>query len=160
MISFENAFGYGQHSLAGISGVAIFVENLSNELSNKEMFLPEIEQSLSDKFKNSGIKVYKKSEWINRAGGAYIKIKIISSKNIEKDNYAIYLNFEFYRTVMLMSNMLGENKLSTAETWSSGKLMSCEQKSINSCIYGGISELSDIFIEQYLTINELKPEKK
>lgn len=155
---FYPCYGYGQHSLLGISGVAVFVNNMSTELTDKELFLPEIEDTISKKLRNSGVTVYKQSEWLNKAGGAYLSINIVSSKFKRNDSYAIYINFEFYRTVMFMSNMLGKNEVANAETWSTGKLMSCEKNNLNSCIYDGISGLTDIFINQYVDVNKIDKE--
>lgn len=156
----QYAFSYGQHSLLGISGVAVFVENLSNEISDEELFVSELEEVISKKIKNSGVVVYKKSEWLNKAGGAYLNIKIISSKSKKNNSYAIYINYEFYRTVMFMSNVMGKTEVANAETWSTGKLMSCEKSNISECVYSGISELTDIFIGQYIDVNKIEKKKK
>ncbi len=152
----SDSFGYGNHSLRGISGVAVFVENHSNHLSDRQIYLEQLQETLHEKIDVSEVDVYKRSQWMNRAGGGFIKIRIISSENADRESYTFYLNFEFYRPVTLMANILGQSKLSTAATWSTGKLMSCPKKNIPSCIYKNSSELADIFIEEYLAVNEIK----
>lgn len=153
--SVNKAHTYGTHSLRGISGVAVFVENHSNHLSDEEIYIKEINKTLEEKLEASDVEVYKQSQWMNMAGGGYIKIRIISSGLSEANSYAIYLNFEFYRPVTLMSNILGQSKLSTAATWSTGKLMSCKQEDIYVCVFSGTSNLADIFIKDYVEINEI-----
>ncbi|MGH7885216.1 MAG: hypothetical protein ACRENO_05925, partial [Thermodesulfobacteriota bacterium] len=125
-------------------------------LSDREIYLSEIKEALYEKIDASDVNAYKESEWMNRAGGGFIKIRIISSEIEDIDSYVLYLNFEFYRTVNFLTNILGESKVSTAATWSTGKLMSCRKKEVYKCIYNGASELTDIFIEEYLAVNEVK----
>lgn len=152
----NSSFAYGSHSLRGISGVAVFVENLSNHLSDRQIYLKELRETIHEKIDASDVEVYKRSQWMNRAGGGYIKIRIISSENADKESYAVYLDFEFYRPVTLMANILGMSTLSTASTWSTGKLVACSKKNIAGCIYKNSSELTDIFIEEYLAANEIQ----
>lgn len=159
LLSGGNSFAYGDHSLRGISGVAVFVENHSHHLSDKEIFLSELQETIHEKIDASDVEVYKRSQWMNRAGGGFIKIRIISSENLDRKSYAIYLNYEFYRPVTLMANILGQSKLSTAATWSTGKLFSCGKDEIYKCIYKSASELTDIFIQEYVAVNEIRSSK-
>lgn len=156
LLPVNEASAYGTHSLRGVSGVAVFVENLSNHLTDKQIYLQQINNTLEEKLSASNVEVYEQSQWMNRAGAGFIKIRIVSSVLQDHESVAVYLNFEFYRTVKFLSNMLGKSKISTAATWSTGKLMSCKREELYACVYEGTSELADIFIKDYIEINEIQ----
>ena len=75
--------------LKNISGVGLFFENRTMHKEAKKLNIESIYESSSDRLKNAKIKVYRDSQWKNNWGGAFIKVKIISSKFTEHENFAV-----------------------------------------------------------------------
>ena len=74
--------------LKNISGVGLFFENRTRHKEAKKLNMESLYDLSKDRFENSNIKIYRNSQWKNNRGGAFIKIKIISSKFKEYENFA------------------------------------------------------------------------
>lgn len=151
----NNLNASNRYTMKDVSGVAVFVENLSNFISKKDLNLESLEKKASKRLEDSRVRVYEKSQWYNNAGAAYIKFKIITSKFINFSSFVVYIDAEFYRPVALMSKYLGKNESIAASTWSVGKLFSCSEKDFQLCIQMGVNDLADIFISEYKAVNGL-----
>ena len=147
------AYASGEAHLKDISGVAIFTENFSNSVGKDLLNLKDLEKILEKKLRDSRIDFYEKSQWRNKIGGAYIKFKIVSSKLNKVDSYAVYIDLELYRSVVVLSPKLGENKSIFASTWSTGKLHPCIIEGFQQCIEKGSTDLLNIFINEYKSVN-------
>ena len=87
--------------LKNISGVGVFFENLSTSKGSMELNRDSLYLNAVEILKKSNIKVYDGSQWKNFWGGAFMKIKIISSKFKGSDRYAVYIDTSVYRPVVL-----------------------------------------------------------
>ena len=142
--------------LKNISGVGLFLENRTIHKEAKKLNIESIYESSSDRLKNAKIKVYRDSQWKNNWGGAFIKVKIISSKFTEHENFAVYIDTSVYRPVVILGATINKNEGVNASSWSTGKLFSCNQKNFQTCVQTGINELLDLFINDYISVNGIK----
>ncbi len=83
-------------------------------------------------------------------------MKIIASKAVSGDRYAVYIDTELYQTVVITGKRLGKNITTAAATWSAGKLLSCESVMLKECAGGTVSELTDMFIKDFLEVRTAK----
>lgn len=141
--------------LKDISGVALVTEILSNSLNKKSLNVEALEKTLGEKIEDSRISLYKQSQWRNKVGGAYLKIKIVSSKLENFDIHAVYIDLELYRPAMILSPKLGENKSIVASNWSTGKLFPCTSDNFHACVEKASLDLIDIFINEYKAVNRV-----
>jgi hypothetical protein len=96
------------------------------------------------------------SQWKNNWGGAFVKIKIISSKFKENENFAVYIDMSVYRPVVILGGTINKNEGVNASSWSTGKLFSCSQEDFQACVQKGVNELTDLFINDYKAVNGIR----
>ena len=142
--------------LKNISGVGLFFENMSRHDEAKKLNIDSINRLSSERLRNASIKVFRDSQWKNNWGGAFIKVKIISSKFKGHDNFAVYIDTSVYRPVVILGETINRNKGVNASSWSSGKLFSCNQEDFQTCVQAGINELLDLFINDFKAVNGVK----
>lgn len=142
--------------LKNISGVGLFFENRTQHSEAKKLNIESVYELASDRLQNSKIKVYRDSQWKNNWGGAFIKVKIISSKFTGHDNFAVYIDTSVYRPVVILGETINRNEGVNASSWSTGKLFSCNQENFQTCVQTGINELLDLFINDFKSVNGIK----
>lgn len=142
--------------LKNISGVGLFFENRTRHKDAKKLNIGSLYDLSKDRFENSNIKIYRDSQWKNNWGGAFIKIKIISSKFKENENFAVFIDTSVYRPVVILGGTINKNEGVNASSWSTGKLFSCSQEEFQACVQKGINELIDLFINDYKSANGIR----
>ena len=142
--------------LKNISGVGLFFENRTRHKEAKKLNMESLYDLSKDRFENSNIKIYRNSQWKNNWGGAFIKIKIISSKFNEYENFAVYIDTSVYRPVVMLSGTINKNEGVNASSWSTGKLFSCSQEEFQACVQKSLNELIDLFINDYKLVNGIR----
>lgn len=140
-------------TLVDITGVAVIVDEIS-ERAVEDGLKPEYIKSLVEqKLTDANIQVLEERKWFSVFGGAYLLIKFIGSKSLSDDYYIVFVDVELYQTVVLFGKKLGENINTAAATWSTGKLFTCSAKELTECAGGTIAQLTDLFIDDYKTVN-------
>ena len=142
--------------LKNISGVGLFFENRTIDKEAKKLNVENIYELSSDRLEKAKIKVFRDSQWKNQWGGAFIKIKIISSKFTGHENFAVYIDASVYRPVVVLGESINKNKGVNASSWTTGKLFSCNQEKFQTCVQTGINELLDLFIIDFISVNGAK----
>jgi len=156
LLAAEAAFAVGKETLVDITGVAVVVDEVSPVAREDGLSEAGIKAVVEDKLTRANIMVLEDREWYSVFGGSYLLVKIIASKAVSGDRYAVYIDMELYQTVVLMGKRLGQNINTAAATWSIGKLLSCNAAQINDCALGTVAELTDLFIKDYIEVNTLK----
>ena len=139
--------------LRDISGIGLFFENLTRHKNVLKLNTDVLYRNSSKRFQESNIRIYRDSQWKNHWGGAFVKIKIISSKFSETDKAAVYVDFAVYRPVVIFGVTVNQNEAFNSTSWSTGKLFSCSQEEYQGCVQNGINDLIDVFIKDYKTVN-------
>lgn len=139
--------------LKNISGVGIFIENLSRDKATTNLNTESLYLNVEDILQKSNIKVYEGSQWQNYWGGSFIKIKIISSKFQGSDNFAVYIDTSVYRPVVIFGGTVNQNKSFNSSSWSTGKLFSCSQEELQTCVQKGMNDLIELFISDFKAVN-------
>ena len=139
--------------LKNISGVGVFIENLSREERSKALNQESLYLNIVEILQRSNIKVYERSQWKNFWGGAFIKIKIISSKFKESDRFAVYIDTSVYRPVVIFGGTPDQNKSFNSSSWSTGKLFSCSQEELQTCVQKGVNDLIEFFVSDFKAVN-------
>ena len=142
--------------LKNISGVGLFFENMTKHREAKKLNIDSIYEISSDRLEKAKIKIYRDSQWKNNWGGAFIKVKIISSKFTGHENFAVYIDAAVYRPVVILGSTINKNEGFNASSWSTGKLFSCSRENFQKCVQTGINELLDLFINDFKSVNGVK----
>lgn len=142
-----------QQSLKGISAVAIRIDALPAFARDDGLSEIAIKQSIENQLAENNIKVVAYKDWETMLGGSYLYVKIVPSKSYTGDRYLMYTEIELNQTVVLIKAELEQNKVIHGTTWSAGKLMNCETISLRTCLRESITQLVDIFIQEYKKVN-------
>ena len=156
ILSAEAASAVGKDSLVDITGVAVVVDELSSTAEKDGLTAAAVKTFVEDKLTRANIKVLEDREWFTVYGGSYLLVKIVASKSVSGDRYAVYVGTELYQTAVLTGKKFGKNITTAASTWSAGKLLSCESSVLVQCVGGTVSELTDLFIKDYAEVNTAK----
>lgn len=142
-----------RETLVDITGVAVIVEEIS-ENALQDGLKPEFLKSLVEqKLTEADILVLEERKWFSVFGGAYLLIKFVGSKSTSEELYISFTDLELHQTVVLFGKKLGENITTAASTWSAGKLYTCPAPELKECVGGAVSELTDLFIKDFKTVN-------
>lgn len=139
--------------LRNISGVGVFIENLSRHKEEIELSRESLYTNAVTILEKSNIKVYRDSQWKNFFGGAFLKIKVISSKFSDTDRLAVYIDTSVYRPVVIFGGTINQNTSFNSSSWSTGKLFSCSQEEFQKCVQKGVNDLIEIFIKDFKAVN-------
>ena len=139
--------------LKNISGVGVFFENLSKHQDNVELNQESLYLNAVDILEKSNIKVYRDSQWKNFWGGAFLKIKIISSKFTNTDRFAVYIDASVYRPVVIFGGTVNRNASFNSTSWTTGKLFACTQEEFQTCVQKGVNDLVELFVTDYKAVN-------
>ena len=142
--------------LKNISGVGLFFENKTKNREAKKLNTESLYEISSDLLEKSNIKVYRDTQWKNNWGGAFIKIKIVSSKFTGHENFAVFVDASVYRPVVILGGTINNNEGFNASSWSTGKLFSCSQENFQKCVQTGINELLQLFVSDFKSVNGVK----
>lgn len=142
--------------LKNISGVGLFFENLSRHKNTSKLNIESLYDLSSDRLEKANIKVYRGSQWKNNWGGGFLKIKIVSSKFKESEQFAVYIDTAVYRPVVILGSNINKNEGVNASSWSTGKLFTCGMKEFQSCVQEGVNELLDLFINDFKVVNGVR----
>ena len=145
---FTFAYGTGKDTLSDVTGIAVIVDDISDTAREDGLKEADLKSVVEGKLKQADTEVLEERKWFTVFGGAYLLIKVT-----ESGYYAVYLDVELYQTVVLYGKKLGRNITTAAATWSVGKLLSCPANTIGKCVAGSLSELTDMFIEDYKSVN-------
>ncbi len=156
LLAGEWAFAVGKETLVDITGVAVVVDEVPPTAREDGLTEAGIKALVEDRLARANIAVLEDREWFSVFGGSYMLVKVIASKAVSGDRYAVYIDMELYQTVVLMGKRLGQNINTAAATWSIGKLLSCSSADIKDCVLGTVSELTGLFIKDYVEVNTLK----
>ncbi|MEQ9619561.1 MAG: hypothetical protein RIG61_10350 [Deltaproteobacteria bacterium] len=154
-----SAYGAGKDTLSDVTGVAVIVDELSASAVEDGLKKEDIKALVESKLDKANIMLLEERKWFEVFGGSYLLIKVIASKSASADYYAVFLDVELYQTVVLFGKKLGRNITTAAATWSVGKLLSCRTDGLKICVGTNLSELTDMFIEDYLSVNSGKADK-
>lgn len=155
-----SAWGGGKDTLVDVTGVAVIVDELSASAREDGLKEEDIKALVERKLDKANIMLLEDRKWFSVFGGSYLLIKVIASKSASNDYYAVFLDVELYQTVVLFGKKLGQNITTAAATWSVGKLLSCRADGLKNCVDKNLSELTDMFIEDYLSVNAGKADKR
>ena len=139
--------------LKDISGVGLFFENLTRHRNDLKLNTDVLYRNSSKRFGEANIRIFRDSQWKNHWGGAFVKIKIISSKFTETDRVAVYVDFAVYRPVVIFGGTVNQNEAFNSTSWSTGKLFSCTQEEYQGCVQNGVNDLIDLFIKDFKVVN-------
>ncbi|MGI9554290.1 MAG: hypothetical protein ACR2NC_05135 [Thermodesulfobacteriota bacterium] len=139
--------------LKSISGVGVFIENLSRHKDSVELNQESLYINAVEILEKANIKVYKDAQWKNNWGGAFIKIKIISSKFNETEGFAVYIDTSVYRPVVIFGGNVNQNTSFNSTSWTTGKLFSCSQEEFQTCVQKGVNDLVELFVNDYKAVN-------
>ncbi len=142
LLAGEWAFAVGKETLVDITGVAVVVDEVPTSATEDGLDEAALKALVEDRLARANIAVLEDREWFSVFGGSYLLIKIIASKAVSGDRYAVYVDTELYQTVVLMGKRLGQNINTAAATWSAGKLLSCGSSDLKKCVGGVVSELT------------------
>jgi hypothetical protein len=156
LLGAEAAFAVGKDTLVDISGVAVVVDEVSTTAREDGLDQAQVKALVEDMLTRAGITVLEDRKWFTVFGGSYILVKIIASKAVSGDRYAVYIDAELFQTVVITGKKLGKNITTAAATWSVGKLLSCESSALKECVGGTVSELTDMFIKDFLEVRTAK----
>lgn len=156
LLAGEWALAVGKETLVDITGVAVVVDGVPPSAREDGLDEAALKALVEDRLARANIQVLEDREWFSVFGGSYLLIKIIASKAVSGDRYAVYVDMELYQTVVLMGKRLGQNINTAAATWSAGKLLSCSSSGIKDCVGDAVSELTGLFIKDYVEVNTLK----
>ncbi|MEW6146262.1 MAG: hypothetical protein AB1598_14710 [Thermodesulfobacteriota bacterium] len=156
ILSGESAFAVGKETLVDITGVAVVVDDVSSAAGADGLKEADVKALVEDRLARANIMVLEDRKWTSVFGGSYLLVKIIASKAVSGDRYAVYVDMELYQTVVLMGKKLGQNINTAAATWSAGMLLSCNAAVIKDCVEGTVGELTDLFIKDYIEVNTLR----
>ncbi len=156
LLAGEAAYAVGKETLVDITGVAVVVDGVPPSAREDGLDEAALKALVEDRLARANIQVLEDREWFSVFGGSYLLIKIIASKAVSGDRYAVYIDMELYQTVVLMGKRLGQNINTAAATWSIGKLFSCNSTALEDCVEGTVSELTSLFIKDYVEVNTLK----
>jgi len=152
----HTAFAVGKDSLVDITGVAVVVDEVSSTAADDGVTAASVKTLVENMLARANIKVLEDREWFTVFGGSYLLVKIVASKSVGGDRYAVYVDTELYQTAVLYGKKFGKNITTAASTWSAGKLLSCEAAVLGECVGGTVSELTDMFIKDYVEVNTAK----
>lgn len=147
------AYGAGKETLVDVTGVAVIVDEVSESARKDGLKEEDIEALVEHKLDQANIMLLEDRKWFSVFGGAYLLVKVIASKSGTGDYYAVFLDLELYQTVVLFGKKLGQNITTAAATWSVGKLLSCRTETLKQCVDGNLSELADMFINDYKSVH-------
>lgn len=156
ILAAEAAFAVGKDTLVDISGVAVVVDEVSSTAREDGLDQAQVKALVEDMLTRAGITVLEDRKWFTVFGGSYLLVKIIASKAVSGDRYAVYIDAELFQTVVITGKKLGKNITTAAATWSVGKLLSCESSALKVCVGGTVSELTDMFIKDFLEVRTAK----
>lgn len=156
LLADEAAFAVGKETLTDITGVAVVVDEAPSAAREGGLREAALKALVEDKLTRANIAVLEHREWFSVFGGSYLRIKVIASKAVSGDRYAVYIDMDLYQTVVLLGKRLGQNINTAAATWSIGKLVSCGAAVIKDCVGSNVGELTDLFIRDYVEVNTLK----
>lgn len=156
----SEAFGAGKETLVDVTGVAVIVDKIPANAMKDGLSPEDIKALVLSRLDKANIMLLEDRQWFSVFGGAYLLVKVIASKSESGQYYATFLDIELYQTVVLFGKKLGQNITTTAATWSAGKLLSCGAPVLKECVETNISELTDMFIKDYLEVNSGKPSEK
>lgn len=146
-------------TLVDVTGVAVIVEEIPEEAANDGLKAEYLKALVEEKLSRAGIMVLEERKWFSVFGGAYLLVKFIGSKSGTQQYYAVFVDIELYQTVVLFGKKLGENITTAASTWSAGKLFSCGASTLKECVGGTVVQLTDVFINDYKTVNSKAKEQ-
>lgn len=152
----EAVFAVGKDSLVDITGVAVVVDEVSSTAVEDGLTGAAVKALVENMLARANITVLEDREWFTVFGGSYLLVKIVASKSVGGDRYAVYVDTELYQTAVLYGKKFGKNITTAASTWSAGKLLSCEAAVLRECVGGTVSELTDMFIKDYVEVNTAK----
>lgn len=147
-------------TLVDITGVAVVIEEISVDAANDGLKPEYLKTLVEHKLADADIMVLEERKWFSVFGGAYLLVKFIGSKSQTEDYYIIFVDVELYQTVVLLGKKLGENINTAAATWSTGKLFTCSALKLKECVGGTVAQLTDLFIEDYKTVNSEERRKQ
>lgn len=147
-------------TLVDITGVAVVIEEISVDAANDGLKPEYLKTLVEQKLADADIMVLEERKWFSVFGGAYLLVKFIGSKSQTEDYYIIFVDVELYQTVVLLGKKLGENINTAAATWSTGKLFTCSALKLKQCVGGTVAQLTDLFIEDYKTVNSEERRKQ
>ncbi len=156
LLAGEAAFAVGKETLTDITGVAVVVDDAPQAAREDGLREAALKALVEDKLTRANIQVIEGRDWFSVFGGSYLRVKVIASKAVSGDRYAVYIDMDLYQTVVLLGKRLGQNINTAAATWSIGKLVSCGAAAIKDCVGSNVSELTDLFIKDYVEVNTLK----
>lgn len=156
LLAGEAAFAVGKETLTDITGVAVVVDEAPQAAREDGLREAALKALVEDKLTRANIQVIEDREWFSVFGGSYLRVKVIASKAVSGDRYAVYIDMDLYQTVVLLGKRLGQNINTAAATWSIGKLVSCGAAAIKDCVGSNVAELTDLFIKDYVEVNTLK----
>ncbi len=151
-----SAYGAGKETLADVTGVAVIVDEVSESARKDGLKEEDIEAFVEHKLDQANIMLLEDRKWFSVFGGAYLLVKVVASKSASEDYYAVFLDVELYQTVVLFGKKLGQNITTAAATWSVGKLLSCRTETLKKCVEANLTELTDMFINDYKSVNSAR----
>ncbi len=143
-------------TLRGVTGTAVILEEISDSASADGLSKEGLRQFVENRLRDADINVLEERKWFNVFGGSYLYIKVIASKSESENYYAVYIDIDLNRAIVIMGTKLGESISTTGSTWSVGKLFSCSPEVLNECVGKALGELVDLFIEDYKVVNKPK----
>jgi len=155
LVDYSSANAKSSDSLESISGTAILIKEISSTAAKDGLTEDKLYNFLENKLDKANIRLLTTHQWTQVYGGSYLYLKVIASKSESKDIYAVFLDLECIRSVVLIGRKLGDNKIIPAAIWSVSKFLPCNTSELEKCVLKGLDDISDIFIKEYRSANPL-----
>lgn len=155
LVDYSSANAKSSDSLESISGTAILIKEIGNTAAKDGLTEDKLYNFLENKLDKANIRLLTMHQWTQVYGGSYLYLKVIASKSESKDFYAVFLDLECIRSVVLVGRKLGGNKTIPAAIWSVSKFLPCNTSKLEECVLKGLDDISDIFIKEYRSAKPL-----
>ena len=140
---------YSRKTLAGLTGIYVLVEHLSDEAQRDGLDTTQIRTDVELKLRQAGISVLTQQEWLATAAAPYLYVNVQVIKN-PAHVYAFSADVELRQRVTLVRN---PSTLILAPTWSATGIIGTAGSQRLASVREDVRDLTDQFINAYLAAN-------
>ena len=140
-------------TLKGLRGVRVLVEDLAPEVEREGLVKDQLQKSVEERLRSSGIRVLTQEEAVKAPGEPYLYVNVnISFAKGEEGICSYSIDVALIQNVTLVRI---PKQASYAVTWSTGGVGLIGNKSLSE-LKGTIEEIVDIFVKSFLSVNPKK----
>ena len=144
---------YSRKTLAGLTGVYVSVEHISDEAQRDGLDTTQIRTDVELKLRQAGITVLTQQEWLSTAAAPYLYVNVQAIKN-QAHMYAFSADVELRQRATLVRD---PSMSVLATTWSATGIIGTVGSQIVASVREDVRDLTDQFINAYLAANPKSP---